>query len=90
MKKYKVIDATFYAHKKIVMDKHPECEFKKDHTYKPKIDIELIRDDILNGITKTDFSARRMIYGNQNTPGIAARFVPARCGLSQRPLLGLE
>ena len=64
MKKYKVIDATFYAHKKIVMDKHPECEFKKDHTYKPKIDIELIRDDILNGITKTDFSIK---YNLSNT-----------------------
>lgn len=64
MKKYKVIDKTFYDHKKTVMAKHPECEFKKDHTYKPKIDIELIRDDILNGITKTDFSIK---YNLSNT-----------------------
>ncbi len=55
MKKYNVCENTFTKHKKYVANKHPEHQFKNEHTYKPKVDIDLIKDDILNGICKRDF-----------------------------------
>ena len=55
MKKYDVCENTFVKHKKYVANKHPEHQFKNEHAYKPKVDIDLIKDDILNGICKRDF-----------------------------------
>ena len=55
MKKYDVCEGTFIKHKKYVANKHPEHQFKNEHAYKPKVDIDLIKDDILNGICKRDF-----------------------------------
>ena len=55
MKKYDVCENTFVKHKKYVANKHPEHQFKNEHVYKPKVDIDLIKDDILNGICKRDF-----------------------------------
>ena len=55
MKKYDVCEGTFIKHKKYVANKHPEHQFKNEHAYKPKVDIDLIKDDILNGICRRDF-----------------------------------
>ena len=54
MKKYYVCEETFYEHRKYVSEKHPEYEFKPVQKNK-KTDIELIRKDIENGISKREF-----------------------------------
>ncbi len=55
MRKYNVTETTYYEHRRIYEKKHPEQKIKRVNTYKPKVDIDLIRDDILNGISKRDF-----------------------------------
>lgn len=54
MKKYLLCEETFYEHRKYVSEKHPEYEFKPVQKNK-KTDIELIRKDIENGISKREF-----------------------------------
>lgn len=53
--KYDVCENTFYDHRKLIKQKHPECDFDQDAHYKAKIDIELIRDDLLKGISRREF-----------------------------------
>lgn len=55
MKKYDVCESTFYDHRKYVAKKHPEHQFNQNNNRKEKIDIELIRKDIENGISKREF-----------------------------------
>ena len=64
MKKYNVVEDTFYAHRKIIIEKHPDFKYIKNHTYKPKIDITLIQEDILNGITRKDFCLKYNLSGS--------------------------
>ena len=54
MEKYNLSESTFYEHRKCVSKKHPEYHYKQNFSNK-KVDIELIREDIENGITKRDF-----------------------------------
>ena len=55
MKKYDLVEATYYDHRKIIAKKYPEHKFKKNNARRVKVDIELIRDDILNGMSKREF-----------------------------------
>lgn len=63
MKKYNLCEETFYEHRKYVSSKHPEYKYEPVKNNK-KVDIELIREDIENGITKTDFSIKYNLSGS--------------------------
>lgn len=54
MKKYDVCESTYYEHRKYVAKKHPEHRFKQN-SRREKVDIELFRKDIENGIRKREF-----------------------------------
>lgn len=55
MKKYGVGESTFYDHRKYVAKKHPEHQFNQNNNRREKVDIELIRKDIENGMSKREF-----------------------------------
>ena len=65
MKKYDLLEATFYEHRKIIAKKYPKHKFNKNNNaHRVKVDIDLIRDDILNGMSKREFCIKYNLSGS--------------------------